>query len=273
MTETETEETTSDLDQREPARETIEVRVGDRNVTIGRFRGYKATKLMQEAAAIGKRYPRIGKDLAAFKREYAEENAITLSRTEAEYQLGERAKAITDKAWDQVGGELRLRRTPSAEEQVIRVFPDLLEHAQTGVVRILALLAASNDELRAAWDEGDDKAVDEMLDAKGADLLFDADAEELLNLALAGAEVGRAQFAPLRERLGKLTAQLGLTQTPSESTSEPTTMEKDEPSPTTPPSSETRQPSSTDSPRPTDGLPERHSSESPGSRSEPSPVG
>jgi hypothetical protein len=259
-------------DEAAPAQDR-EVRVGDRTVIVGRFRGYKATKMMQEAAAIGRRYPKIGKDLAAFKQAYGDENQIALDRAAAEFKLGEAAREISDKAWDSSGGVIRLRKSPTFEEQIVAIFPDLFEHAQQHVVRLLALVAASNSELREAYDDGDDAGVDRMLEQRGRDLLFEADAEELLDLALAGVEVGKAQFAPMRERLGKLMGQLGLQTAPTTETApDPATTAKPSASPTTPPRSETRPPSSTDSPAPTAGPPTPSSSVSPGSRSEASPI-
>lgn len=271
-------ESTHDVAE-QPARTEIEVRVGTRKIIVGRFKGYKATKLMREAAQLARHYPKVGKQIATYKRDYAAENMIELDRAEAEYRLGDQARQISDKAWDSAGGKIRLGRTPTTEEQIVAVFPDLLEEAEDRVIRVLALVGASNEDLRRAWDEGGDEAVDKLLEEQGAELLFEADAGELVELALAATEVGRAQFAPLRQRLASLGEQLGLTPAPmpateTEDAPEPTTTATEPAaSPTSPPSSETTQSSSTDSPRPTDGQPARPSLESPGSRSERSPTG
>lgn len=285
MTEHESTEV-ADTETEEP-RERIDVRVGDRTVTVGRFRGYTATKIMREAAAIGRRYPRLSKDIAAYKRDYEAENSITLTRAEAEMKLGTDATKISEAAWEAAGQQLTLRRSPAIEEQMVAVWPDLLEHAEEHVIRLLALLAIDRQALEEAYDTDD---VDDALSREGKRLLFDGDAAELLELALAGVEVGRAQFAPLRDRASKLLAQLGITSksTPapapsSQTTSPETTTSPDqgpeesttsgEDSPTTSPSSETRPSSSTDLEAPTDGAEAQRSSDTAGSSFEPSPIG
>jgi hypothetical protein len=257
------------------------VTVGDVEYVVGRFRGYKATRIAGEVAKIVRRYPKIGKDLAAFRREYAEENVIELKRTEAEWRLGAEAQRISDKAWETSGGTLRLRQAPTPQEQLMHVFPDVFEIAEKAVGRILALLVVENDELEEAYDSD---SVDQVLDDLAKRLLFGGDAAELLELAVAGEEVARGQFEPLKDKAGKLLAQIGLRQetpTPdsepssnepseSESKSSPATREQEsEASSTSSTSSPTSPSSSTDSPTPTDGSPGSPSSESPG---EPSAV-
>lgn len=278
-----TDESTQTQEEAPPARTSIEVRVGERTITVGRFKGYKATRIMQEAAKLGRRYPRIGKDLAAFREEYRETHTLELTRTQAELRFGDEAREISDKAWEQMNGILRLPQTPSLEEQLMAVYPQIIETAQDQLVQLIGLLALGNGDARDAWEEGGDEAVDEAARKLGNDLLFDADAEEVFELVLAGVEVGKAQFGPLGARVRALATQIGIQRTPEppkaeetpqtdqESTQEQTTEPETEPSPTPPPSSQTSPPSSTDSPRPTDGPHEQRSTRSPGSPSAASP--
>jgi len=248
-----------------PARAEIQVRVGDRHITVGRFKGYTATRIMREAAKIGRAYPKIGRDLARYRQEYAAEHSMHLSRAQAEYQLGAAVKQISEKAWEQAGGELVLPRSPTLEEQVMTIYPELMDKAEEHVLCVLALIATTSRDLEEAWTEGGDSAVNDLLDKRAHELLFEADATELLELALAGAEVGRAQFAPLGARVKALLSQLGLRdESPQTTNPEQTTTPPETEEPTTPAPDSAPQSSSTDSPTAMDGPPERPSSVSPG---------
>lgn len=263
------------------------VTVGENTYTLTRFRGYKATRIMREAAAIGRKWPKLAKTAAAFERDWAEDNVIVMSRAEAEFRYGADGIDVSDEAWQQGGGEVRLHRSPPLEQRIAALFPEAMEYAERHVITLLAIISASNEELAEHYRAD---TVDDFLKRRSETLLLEGDAAELVELAVAGAELARGQFAPLAERLGVLTQAFGLkmptTKTtpiePSESDSPETSRSESEgspeteetttetPSPSGSPSSSsspTRPPSSIDSPPPTDGSPTSFSTESRGESS------
>lgn len=261
--------------------QTREVRVGETTYVLTRFRGLKATRIMREAAAIGRRMPKLAKQLAAARREYGIDNEVVMTRTEAEFQFGPDALKISEQAWEQNGGELRIRPPMALRDMAIAVFPDVMEFAEEHVIRLLALLSASNAELAEHYRDDD---LDTFIGERGTTLLLEGDAEELLELAIAGVEIGRGQFAPLEKRLESLLHSFGVTTKttptePSDSDSPETKPSEPSDSEETPPpskagsgyskSSQTSPDSLSDSPPPTDGTPTPSSTES---RGEPSLV-
>lgn len=269
------------------------VRVGENTYTLTRFRGYKATRIMREAAAIGRKWPKLAKTAAAFEREWAEDNVIVMSRAEAEFRYGSEGIDVSDEAWQQGGGEVRLHRAPPLEQRIAALFPEAMEYAERHVVTLLAIVSASNEELAEHYRSD---TVDDFLKERSETLMLEGDAAELVELAVAGAELARGQFAPLGEKLSVLTKAFGLklptTKTmstePSESDSPETSRSESDGSPESEPiemqaattpetpspsgspsssSSPTRPPSSIDSPPSTDGIPTSSSTESRGESS------
>lgn len=241
------------------------VEVGGKTYEIGRFKGYKATRIMREAAAIGRRFPAITKLGQDYEQAYLAGGALRLSRTEAELKFGDEAREISEAAWTASDNELPLRRMPDPSERLLAVFPEILDAAEDRVVTLLALISATNAELKEA-DQAE-AGVDGFLEQRGRELMHEGDLEELVNLAVAGFEVGRAQFAPLEGMAGKAIALLNRRRRDPDPIEESPTSE---PSPTSPPSSETSPSSSSDSEPPSDTPATTSSSESPGSSSEPS---
>lgn len=250
-------------------------KVGDLEIQVARFRGFKAQKIMRECAAIARSFPEITKLIGQFERDYVELNALSLSRVEAELRYGDRAREISEAAWEATG-DLKLKRMPEPYERLAAILPELLDAAEAHVRRLLAIVSMSNEELKEA-DAAD--AVDERLDERARDLFHDGEVDELVDLGLAGYAVAREQFAPLVEKLEPMLGLLGIPtiepedelEEEPEATSD-TSPTSPETSPTSPPSSETRVSSSTDSPTPTDGTETPSSTAPPGERSEPSPV-
>jgi hypothetical protein len=252
------------------AENAINVEVGGRPYAVARFRGRKATKIMRLAATIGRAYPDLAKKVAEFEQAYIEENALRLSRTEAELKFGPDAAQITDEAWETAGGELALKQMPSAYERLAAIWPEIFEAAEGPVLDLLAVVSMTNEELADANREDRlDDAIGERRDL----LLDEGDTAELIELALAGYRMARGQFGPFVERAIPLLANLGLTMGAPEPTASPTSPTKEEePSSSSSgsSSSETSQSSSTGSPPPTGGESTRSSTESPGEVSSPS---
>lgn len=242
---------------------TRSVDVGGKTYEIGRFKGYKATRIMREAAAIGRRFPEITKLGQDYEQAYLAGGALRLSRTEAELKFGDDAREISEAAWSASDNELPLRRMPDPSERLLAVAPAILDAAEDRVVTLLALISASNAELKEA-DQAE-AGVDGFLERRGRELMHEGDLEELVNLAVAGFEVGRAQFAPLEGMVGKAIGLLNRRRRDPDPIEENPTSD---PSPTSPPSSETSPSSSSDSGPPSDTPATTSSSGSPGSSSE-----
>lgn len=256
------------------------VKVGELTIELARFRGFKAQRIMREASKIGRAYPEISARAAEFERAYTEDNALRLSRPEAEMRYGEDAREISEQAWEASGGVLALKQVPSAWERLGAIWPELMDVAEREVGNLLAVSSLSNEELEEA-DNAD--RVEEAIAERRKELMHRGEVEELFDLARAAYEVAREQFAPLVATLAPLLSRIGLemttdTREPTTSGTSPTpeteTEEEDAPaSPSPPSSSETKGSSSTDSPPPTDGTEQPSSIERPGRPSELSPTG
>jgi hypothetical protein len=193
---------------------------------------------------------------------------------------------LTEEDWNSSGGVMRMPESPSWVQLVAAVFPMVLDAAEESVYTLLALFVATNDEVKRWRRSGN---LDEELTRIVDELLDDALADELLELAVVCGEVVDDQFvskaADLGDRLGKALRLVGLSperlrkrtpgndsQTPPEAsqTSEsggPETPTSPEPESTS--ASSSRPTSPTDSDGPTGGTP-TPSSTSPTSSSSPS---
>lgn len=242
-------ENTQTRPTRRPEEETRAVEVGGQTYTIGRFRGGKATLLMREIARAARTYPDLAGAQAEFEKAYVEEHKLTLSRPEAEIEFGDDAREISDEAWEATGNVYPLRRMPSRSDRLLAILPELLDVAEEHVFRILAIVAATNAELRDA-DEED--GLEAFLASLERDLKYEGEIEELVELARVGYAIGRRHFEPLEDLAGNLDALLGLGLTGPRRAAP-------DPSPSSPASSETSPSSSTASPPPTAGPDERPS--------------
>lgn len=284
------------------------VTVGDEQVRLEPFSGRKAIRVIRTIERIAKGVPEILDKLAEFTRGYEAANATELDRTTARYELGPRPVQVSEpilgpdekplrdadgqilvrtvaqldqdgrpvmgpdplahmseQDWAASGNRLRIPRSPTMGERVAAVFPTALDLAEEQVLELLALLAMSNTDLKRKSRDGSLK--DYLVER--ADDIIDADATELLELAVAAGEMVDEQFnnklKALGDRVPNAARLLGLnlgspnpTRTPAPSSSE---------SPPTKPTS------STDSPAPTDGESETSSTEPAGSSSSLSPTG
>ena len=153
---------------------------------------------------------------------------------------------MTDADWEASGNVLRLPRSPSIEEQIAAVFPTAMQLAEEQVVRLLALVAMSNADVKKNRND-----LTKVLEERGDDLL-DSDLGELIELAVVAGECVTEQYREkakeLGGRLGNAAKLFGLNLPNS---TEPET-EKDSTSKET--SSNPSVTSSTDSPSPTTGT-------------------
>lgn len=220
------------------------VTVGEREYAIRPFRGYKALRVGHIVAAISRQVPDVLEAVATFTRQYEASNAVRITRLQALTieQFRDATADVSDAVWEQAGGILELPSSPSMPEQVAAVFPLVFENAEPQVVRLLALIATSDTDLRDADEEGEDEAVDALLKKTSKRLLHEGTIDELLSLAIVATEVIREQFAGRAGEVGKLKAMFGM------STPEPTA-----PKTKKAPSKTRKAPASTDSQPPTDG--------------------
>ncbi len=218
---------------------TRQVKVGDRDLTIPPFRGMKAIRAGSILARISRKVPTILDEIAEYRRHYGEQNTLRITPAIA-------AARGYDIPAEQFGdqGFLEVPGVASTEEVIFKVFPAVFDVAEQEVVRLLALIAIPNSDLRSA---NEDDSIDEVLERFGRDLLYEGELHELAELVIVAYEMLGEQFAGKEERLGKLRA-LVTGQTVSE----------------TP-----KQTSSTASPPPTGGRAQKSSSRSRGKTSAP----
>lgn len=203
------------------------VELGSRRVTVERVSGRKASRAMAELRIIGRAIPELVIEAGKFRSEYEAANVIVLDRARAELEYGPRVltdddgeprtypagheKAgelvmypgplghMTEEAWQACGQKLELPRSPSTAEVIAAVFPAALDVAEEAVYRLLALFAMTNADVKQYRRSG---TLTEELNELADELLDDADADELLELAVIAGEVVEDQFVSKAQALG-----------------------------------------------------------------------
>lgn len=260
------------------------VKVGGRDVTIGRFSMAKAMRVMTLVSKINKEIPALMKTAAEFKRGYREDNALMIDRVEAWHRFGDPQpvydddgnpvvvdgkvvtvpsyiERMTEKDWEAAGGYLRLRQSPSTEEVALAVLAEGYERLEEPLLRFMALVCMSNADVGEFVREG---TIWEEVDKYVKSHLYDAGVEEVLELLVVGYEQAEQQvvgkFEQLGDRVGKLMAAIGFqprekpetTTTETTSSSEPETSSSPSPSPS--PTSSDGTPTESDDSRSTPSL-------------------
>jgi transposase len=270
-----------------------EVRIGDRTVGLSSLSGFKVMRAGTLLARITRQVTGVEQQIQEFVSSYRAANTELITRAKFEYRQGleeaariaqrraelaeehpdwsdeqvdeeierlrgqiERARlTISDEAWEKSDNQVELATDPSPFQIGAYLLPQVLDAAEDDVVRLLALVTAPESELREAKRDGGDAYV-AYLSEKGEALLFDAEIEQLIELAITAAEVLgeklRGKAPRLRAAWNRLT---GAEEAPAESQPETETE-------TTPDGTSSNSTSSTDSPPPTDGEPTSPSSPS-----------
>lgn len=211
------------------------VTIGDRDLQIPPFRGMKALRAGAILARVSKKVPTIMEEIAEFRKRYGEQNTLRITPAiSAARGYDIPAEHFGEQGYMEVPG------VPDTGEVIFAVFPSVFEVAETEIIRLLALIAIPNSELKKA-DEGD--RLDETLDTFGRELLYEGELDQLAELVVIAYEMLGEQFAGKQDRLGKL--RLAFLRETSRTTT-------------------TRSNSSTDSPPPTDGPAAKSSSKSRG---------
>lgn len=200
-----------------------DVQLGNRTVEIQDLSGRKALRAMAIVRSIADGWPEILRRIAAFTREYEEENYVLLERAEARHRFPARPLMVdgelvrdenddlvygrdplahmSDADWEKSDNKLKIRQSPSRNEVFAAVFPEAFDIAREQVTALLALGVIENSELsRVAIDNGPE-GVEDLLTERGNTLL-DEDLGELMNLAVVIAEVVEEQLSKEIKQLG-----------------------------------------------------------------------
>lgn len=185
-----------------------DVTVGDQTYSVQKFTTFKVIEATSIVTSIMEEVPQLGEKIGAFSREYRETNSIKIPRSAAELRYTEEELSkITETAWEASNQHLEVPASPGGLDIAAHVFPDVFRVAREQLLRLVALVATPNSELRAADDE---ERVPELLNTK-AKALRHEDAAELLDLLVAASEVLTEQFKGKAEALGPVAAMFGLT--------------------------------------------------------------
>lgn len=203
-----------------------QITIGEDQLQLQPFSGYKAFKVLRLAKEILKQQPEIQQHIAAYVRQYEQENVVEFERTAALQRFGEDLAHLTDQDWQASGNKLRMPTSPTREEIGLATFPFVLEVAEQQAIRLLALISLTNRELEDTHMEGGEDAVDKQIEEEARRLLHRARIEQLLELAITGYELVEDQLeGTLREagdRLGNLFRLLGWGPTNQEPAPAPT---------------------------------------------------
>jgi hypothetical protein len=259
------------------------IELGGRTYTVERPTGLKASRALAQMRALSKAMPELSAELAQFRQQYERDNVLELDRVQARMRYPARplviddepvmeeviverddegkpirtqrrpvmlpspADRISDEDWAAAGGIYRVPASPSSGEIVAALFDRALEVAEEHVYKLIALFTIPNSELKALRRAGGTE-LDDALTARAGELLEDAFADELLELAVMVGETVdhhfRRKTADLGDRVGNALRLVGINWTPAS------------PTPTSTPTPSSEKPSSsTDSDANTDGDP------------------
>ena len=144
------------------------VTLNGQEIILERFTLEKALRVITLLSLLRKEVPEISKEFTRFRREYAQENATYLDRTSAVALYGESLAHLTDADWERSGGKLLQPGVPGQAEVFAELAPLIVERAEGVAMRMLGLLATSNEKLAGwiksgTWQERVDEYADEMI--------------------------------------------------------------------------------------------------------------
>jgi hypothetical protein len=236
--------------------QTQTVTINEKQYTVQRFRGLKAILVLSSITRIVRDVPDL---MAQANKTFASRHTVTITESMAKLPRWDSfTTADFDKAEHDTGRrEIELPDQATSADAILTALPMLLEStARREVVRLFALMLIPNVELKIA-DQNDN--INGALDSYSDVILFDADIDELMDVAIAAQESIKQLDEKKRARVGELfsralrainpswAAQVQAARTPDSETS-PMTPNSTEP--TLPPDVPTL---STDSDSPTDG--------------------
>ncbi len=175
-----------------------DVKLGDRTLTITRFRGLKGLWAMKIVRSLTDQWPEIETKIADYRTEYGERNKLRVHRDVAV----ERGWPIDEKEFD-ADGYAAIPRAPDWVEVVPRILPHVMGMVEKEALQLLALVSMPNSELEKI--DREDRDVLAELDAAGRELLYAGDIDELAELAAAAVEIVQDQLLSARGKAGKAT--------------------------------------------------------------------
>lgn len=247
-------------------------------ITIERPSGRKASRALAIIRALSKASPEVQRTMARFTTDYERDNVVELDRAQARIRFPPRPMIdeagdpvrddngnlvmvpsiidrMTEEDWERSSHSLRLPKSPGTAELIAAVLDVALETAEDHVYRLLALFTIPNREVKALWRGG---TLHDELTARADDLLDDAYADELLELAVVCGEVVDDSFVAkakdLGGRTGNLLRLIGLEPSTMSRTPTPTAASDPDAETSTDGPSSSTPPSSTDAEPPTDGA-------------------
>jgi len=210
-----------------------DVQVGGQTVTVDRFSLHKSVRIITLLTELQRQIPELTQEYAAFRRKYADDYAVELTRVQALMQFpsvviydaednpllvnGElvtkpsEVGKFTEADWERCGQVVRLPASPDQAETFLHMAPIVFERAQEPALRLLALVAMDSDRVSRYVENG---SLYERLDEFAHDVLYDADLAEIMELVAVAAEVidttVLAKARTLGKRLRPMRAMVGL---------------------------------------------------------------
>jgi hypothetical protein len=260
--------------------------LGGRLLEIQRPNGVKAARALAELKGAGSAVTKVTEEWGDYVQRFERSHAVELDRAQARLRYGQPLPIITDTGeavvypeghpqagevayapsqldalteadWQSAGNVLRRPASPSMAQTIGAVLPTALEAGEDRVWTLLALFTLENTAVALARKTG---TLDKVLEDRVEELLGDAFADELLELAVAVGETidyyVRGKVEDLGERVGNALRLVGIgSRTPQPQTvpSSPPQEEEATTEPSTSSSSSSRPTSPTDSDGYSDG--------------------
>lgn len=182
--------------------EVITIKLGESDeIRLEKWRGLKAFEVIDALTELGEKVPNLDTAIGEYRRSYRESNFIELPRETAEYRDPERARQVSEEAWQASGHKLRMPSSPAFEQIVLAVFPTIYRAAKDTVLKLLAIVVSTNREIDEA-EQAD--GLDELWKEKRAWLLRTAEYTDLIVLASKLVDQIRTELADYRDDLGNL---------------------------------------------------------------------
>lgn len=169
------------------------VKIGDQDLTLQEFSGFKAFEVMRRAKDIMKAGPQIQDAVTAYIVKYEADNVVAIDRAAALHRYGDELKHLTDEDWRASGNQLKMPRSPGPMEIVMQAFPVAFDIAHDQTLALLGVVALDNRELEDA-DAGGQEQVDKAIADKAKQLVHRAKAQQLVLLAAAAVDLMQDQF-------------------------------------------------------------------------------
>lgn len=177
------------------------VTIDGKEYTIQRFRALRAVLVLASVTRITKDVPDL---IANASKAYAERNTIAITESMSRLPRWDGFTTTDFDIAEQKTGKriIEVPNQANGTEALLEALPELLQStARREVVRLFAILLISNDDLRKA-DKAD--RVNEALDEYEDLILFDAELDELADIAAAAQEAIKDLDARRNGKVGKM---------------------------------------------------------------------